>query len=198
MILHGIEYQRPTSLNMRIMTDHVTYSFLAFMKSILHFCLGCYCGGYSQNGRSNLSSCGLVTPHGDRFRSTLFQDCGSAPYVHVDLVRDWYLLCWSTGVTTVLSETDISLSWLLEIFICPSLILLQHLTVCSGAMFGRGMFSSGAVRYGNQVLQWRGTTFSHEESIATPLEGYTGKCRQFTKVFGFLCETVSKLSLRIQ
>ena len=58
MILHGIEYQRPTSLNMRIMADHVTYSFLAFMKSIFHFCLGCYCGGYSQNGRSNLSSSG--------------------------------------------------------------------------------------------------------------------------------------------
>ena len=56
MILHGIEYQRPTSLNMRILADHVTYSFLAFMKSIFHFCLGCYCGGYSQNGSSNLSS----------------------------------------------------------------------------------------------------------------------------------------------
>ena len=56
MILHGIEYQRPTSLNMRILADHVTYSFLTFMKSIFHFCLGCYCGGYSQNGRSNLSS----------------------------------------------------------------------------------------------------------------------------------------------
>ena len=56
MILQGIEYQRPTSLNMRILADHVTYSFLAFMKSIFHFCLGCYCGGYSQNGRSNLSS----------------------------------------------------------------------------------------------------------------------------------------------
>ena len=56
MILHWIEYQRPTSLNMRILADHVTYSFLAFMKSIFHFCLGCYCGGYSQNGRSNLSS----------------------------------------------------------------------------------------------------------------------------------------------
>ena len=37
MILHGIEYQRPTSLNMRILADHVTYSFLAFMKSIFHF-----------------------------------------------------------------------------------------------------------------------------------------------------------------
>ena len=56
MILHGIEYQRPTSLNMRILADHVTYSFLAFPKSIFHFCLGCYCGGYSQNERSNLSS----------------------------------------------------------------------------------------------------------------------------------------------
>ena len=56
MILHGIEYQRPTSLNMRILADHVTYSTLAFMKSIFHFCLGCYCEGYSQNGRSNLSS----------------------------------------------------------------------------------------------------------------------------------------------
>ena len=61
MILHGIEYQRPTSLNMRIMADHVTYSFLAFMKSIFHFCLGCYCGGYSQNGRSNLSSFFMMT-----------------------------------------------------------------------------------------------------------------------------------------
>ena len=61
MILHGIEYQRPTSLNMRILADHVTYSFLAFMKSIFHFCLGCYCGGYSQNGRSNLSSWGRET-----------------------------------------------------------------------------------------------------------------------------------------
>ena len=60
MILHGIEYQRPTSLNMRILADHVTYSFLAFMKSIFHFCLGCYCGGYSQNGRSNLSSLSLL------------------------------------------------------------------------------------------------------------------------------------------
>ena len=29
MILPGIEYQRPTSLNMRILADHVTYSFLA-------------------------------------------------------------------------------------------------------------------------------------------------------------------------
>ena len=56
MILHGIEYQRPTSLDMRILANHVTYSFLAFMKSIFHFCLGCYCGGYSQNRRSNLSS----------------------------------------------------------------------------------------------------------------------------------------------
>ena len=56
MILQGIEYQHPTSLNMRILADHVTYSFLAFMKSIFHFCLGCYCGGYSQNGRSNLPS----------------------------------------------------------------------------------------------------------------------------------------------
>ena len=76
MILHGIEYQRPTSLNMRILADHVTYSFLAFMKSIFHFCLGCYCGGYSQNGRSNLSSyvwignallkCSLIlVTHGD-------------------------------------------------------------------------------------------------------------------------------------
>ena len=61
MILHGIEYQRPTSLNMRILADHVTYSFLAFMKSIFHFCLGCYCGGYSQNGRSNLSSLTIIT-----------------------------------------------------------------------------------------------------------------------------------------
>ena len=34
MILPGIEYQRPTSLNMRILADHVTYSFLAFPKSI--------------------------------------------------------------------------------------------------------------------------------------------------------------------
>ena len=64
MILHGIEYQHPTSLNMRILADHVTYSFLAFMKSIFHFCLGCYCEGYSQNGRSNLSS--FTWPMGSR------------------------------------------------------------------------------------------------------------------------------------
>ena len=50
MVLHGIEYQRPTSLNMRILADHVTYSFLAFMKSIFHFCLGCYCGGILRTG----------------------------------------------------------------------------------------------------------------------------------------------------
>ena len=25
MVLHGIEYQRPTSLNMRILADHVTF-----------------------------------------------------------------------------------------------------------------------------------------------------------------------------
>ena len=35
MIFHGIEYQHPTSLNMRILADHVTYSFLAFPKSIV-------------------------------------------------------------------------------------------------------------------------------------------------------------------
>ena len=34
MILHGIEYQRPTSLNMRILADHVTYSFLAATKQL--------------------------------------------------------------------------------------------------------------------------------------------------------------------
>ena len=34
MILYGIEYQRPTSLNMRILADHVTYLFLAFPKAI--------------------------------------------------------------------------------------------------------------------------------------------------------------------
>ena len=59
MILHGIEYQRPTSLNMRILADHVTYSFLAFMKSIFHFfsdILRDVILQYSQNGRSNLSS----------------------------------------------------------------------------------------------------------------------------------------------
>ena len=83
MILHGIEYQRPTSLNMRIMADHVTYSFLSFMKSIFPFCLGCYCGGYSQNRRSNLSSsnrtwpfcqsnCTLVSPGHRNDKSYLF------------------------------------------------------------------------------------------------------------------------------
>ena len=44
------------------MADQVTYSFLAFMKSIFHFCLGCYCGRYSQNGRSNLSSFNSLWP----------------------------------------------------------------------------------------------------------------------------------------
>ena len=72
MILHGIEYQRPTSLNMRILADHVTYSFLAFMKSIFHFCLGCYCGGYSQNGRSNLSSLNLCSASSISSRIRLF------------------------------------------------------------------------------------------------------------------------------
>ena len=71
MILHGIEYQRPTSLNMRILADHVTYSFLAFMKSIFHFCLGCYCGGYSQNGRSNLSSLLYLYPTLDKYKANL-------------------------------------------------------------------------------------------------------------------------------
>ena len=33
-ILYGIEYGRHTSVNMRIMTDHVTEAFLAFLKSI--------------------------------------------------------------------------------------------------------------------------------------------------------------------
>ena len=33
-ILDGIEYQHQTSLNMRIMSDHVTWAFLAFLKSI--------------------------------------------------------------------------------------------------------------------------------------------------------------------
>ena len=50
MILHGIEYQRPTSLNMRILADHVTYSFLAFMKSIFHFCLDVTAGGILRTG----------------------------------------------------------------------------------------------------------------------------------------------------
>ena len=36
-ILHGIEYQRPTSLNMRILADHVTYSFLAFLVRAFQF-----------------------------------------------------------------------------------------------------------------------------------------------------------------
>ena len=70
MIKHGIEYQRPTSLNMRILADHVTYSFLAFMKSIFHFCLGCYCGGYSQNRRSNLSSFRLRSKKTSKLRVT--------------------------------------------------------------------------------------------------------------------------------
>ena len=88
MILHGIEYQRPTSLNMRILADHVTYSFLAFMKSIFLFCLGCYCGGYSQNGRSNLSSFVLAyyqfyvdLPISFRVASLALYDCPSASEV---------------------------------------------------------------------------------------------------------------------
>ena len=82
MILHGIEYQRPTSLNMRIMADHVTYSFLAFMKSIFHFCLGCYCGGYSQNGRSNLSSylcnVSVFKTHSHKWGHRFYQSMGTA------------------------------------------------------------------------------------------------------------------------
>ena len=50
MILHGIEYQRPTSLNMRLLADHVTYSFLAFMKSIFHFAWDNTAGGILRTG----------------------------------------------------------------------------------------------------------------------------------------------------
>ena len=88
MILHGIEYQRPTSLNMRILADHVTYSFLAFMKSIFHFCLGCYCGGYSQNGRSNLSSLALLITH---FISFEVQRRLSKFYFVHNKSRSWHL-----------------------------------------------------------------------------------------------------------
>ena len=84
MILRGIEYQRPTSLNMRILADHVTYSFLAFMKSIFHFCLGCYCGGYSQNGRSNLSSYHIKNWHCRKFEVNMLKRVGIwvASYIH--------------------------------------------------------------------------------------------------------------------
>ena len=36
MILHGIEYQRPTSLNMRILADHVTYSSASYLIKYAH------------------------------------------------------------------------------------------------------------------------------------------------------------------
>ena len=92
MILHGIEYQPPTSLNTRIMADHVTYSFLAFMKSIFHFCLGCYCGGYSQNGRSNLSSyiChqfSTSTTSCQLILSSQYRFCHRDPWIMLKIVR---------------------------------------------------------------------------------------------------------------
>ena len=92
MILHGIEYQRPTSLNMRILADHVTYSFLAFMKSIFHFCLGCYCRGYSQNGRSNLSSLYLT------FKQASSQKNG--PLGHVSLLGSQCVGCYPGILST--------------------------------------------------------------------------------------------------
>ena len=113
MILHGIEYQRPTSLNMRIMADHVTYSFLAFMKSIFHFCLGCYCGGYSQNGRSNLSSCsrqwpaifshiapGLTHWGWDKMAATLQTTCWSA-FSSMKKFEFWLKFHWNLLLVVV-------------------------------------------------------------------------------------------------
>ena len=50
MILHGIEYQRPTSLNMRILADHVTYSFLAFMNQFFIFAWDVTAGGILRTG----------------------------------------------------------------------------------------------------------------------------------------------------
>ena len=108
MILHGIEYQRPTSLNMRILADHVTYSFLAFMKSIFHFCLGCYCGGYSQNGHSNLSSCSplcceylcqykkLLLYFATSLQTEMVQFGENLPHEWQKLVYSQYHGCWST------------------------------------------------------------------------------------------------------
>ena len=87
MILHGIEYQRPTSLNMRILADHVTYSFLAFMKSIFHFCLGCYCGGYSQNGRSNLSSFTCIAEQVTSEFVDMFLVAGGGPWPVISRTR---------------------------------------------------------------------------------------------------------------
>ena len=93
MILHGIEYQRPTSLNMRILADHVTYSFLAFMKSIFHFCLGCYCGGYSQNGRSNLSSYGCqcpASPHSGTANLIIYLVSDTRVHVITGVILGWH------------------------------------------------------------------------------------------------------------
>ena len=102
MILHGIEYQRPTSLNMRILADHVTYSFLAFTKSIFHFCLGCYCGGYSQNGRSNLSSLPWSIDYLIRFWSWPW------PWIFKIKCRIYYISA-KNGVITTKQKANISI-----------------------------------------------------------------------------------------
>ena len=49
MILHGIEYQRPTSLNMRILADHVTHSFLAWSQFFI-FAWDVTAGGILRTG----------------------------------------------------------------------------------------------------------------------------------------------------
>ena len=50
MILHGIEYQRPTSLNMRILADHVTYSFWHSWSQFFIFAWDVTAGGILRTG----------------------------------------------------------------------------------------------------------------------------------------------------
>ena len=141
MILHGIEYQRPTSLNMRILADHVTYSFLAFMKSIFHFCLGCYCGGYSQNGRSNLSSCGRW---------------GHSPLVYILLgAANWSRLTVFQHLTSLflpLKPLLIEFNWVLIQCIVVSYLKVIVLTlVCVACILCKSMEHKTEMYY---VMAW--------------------------------------------
>ena len=123
MILHGIEYQRPTSLNMRILADHVTYSFLAFMKSIFHFCLGCYCGGYSQNGRSNLSSFVLLFPTITN-SSDQFSNSGMNILIHrfmsFSSAGEKKFVWWVTNAATWMIEIGNFIILIISLQWCPS------------------------------------------------------------------------------
>ena len=63
MILHGIEYQRPTSLNMRILADHVTYSFLAATKQLYKWYFPSVCLSVCPSVRLSVTPFWLCSHH---------------------------------------------------------------------------------------------------------------------------------------